>query len=133
MTATPSPAGATPMPKGPLGQPMNPMQVFILSLVTCGIYGLYWAYKTFEELKQHNGEGLGGVVGVITCFFWVGYFMLPIEIQKTYQAEGRPSPVEPVLGVWLLVPIYGMYKYQTEVQTALNDYWVSKGAAPVAS
>jgi len=111
---------------------MNPSQVFILSLVTCGIYGLYWMYKNFEELKQHTGEGLGGVVGALTCLVWVGYFLLPGEMQKMYQADGKQSPIEPVLAVWLFVPIYGLYKYTQEVQGALNDYWVSKGAQPVA-
>src|SRR6266568_4803283 len=49
--------------RGPIGEPRNPTTVALLSLVTCGIYGLYWAYLTFEELKQHNGEGLGGGLG----------------------------------------------------------------------
>jgi hypothetical protein len=126
--AQPAPAGG----RGAVGQPMNPTTVFILGLVTCGIYALYWDYKTFEELKQHNGEGLGGVVGLLTCLVWVGYFLLPIEVQKMYQADGKQSPVEPILGVWLLIPIYGWYKYTQDLQGALNDYWVSKGAQPAA-
>jgi hypothetical protein len=118
--------------RGPIGQPINPTQVFILALVTCGIYGLYWMYKNFEELKQHTGEGLGGLVGLLTCFVWAGYFLLPSEIQKLYQSEGRQAPVEPVLAVWLFVPIYGYYRYTQEIQGTLNEYWVSKGAQPVA-
>ena len=50
--------------RGPIGEPRNPTTVALLSLVTCGIYALYWAYLTFEELKQHNGEGLGGGLGL---------------------------------------------------------------------
>ena len=34
--------------RGPIGEPRNPTTVALLSLVTCGIYGLYWAYLTFE-------------------------------------------------------------------------------------
>jgi uncharacterized protein DUF4234 len=118
--------------RGPIGTPTNTTQVFILALVTCGIYGVYWMYKQFEELKQHTGEGLGGAVGALLSLFWVGYFLLPGEVQKAYEAEGRQSPVEIIEALWLFVPIYGMYRYFNKVGGALNDYWIAKGAAPAA-
>lgn len=118
--------------KGPIGEARNPVMIIILSIITCGIYGLYWLYKSFEELKQHNGEGLGGVVGLILGIFWVGYFLLPMEIQKTYETDGRQSPVNPIYGLLLLIPLVGFIIYILKVQGALNDYWVSKGAAPVS-
>ena len=131
MTATPPPAGG-PMQKGPIGQAMNPTQLAVLSLVTCGIYSLYWAYKSGEELKQHNGEGLGGAVMLLLTLVVAGWFMIPIEIQKMYEADGRQSPVTAVDGLWLLIPCVGYFLYYPKVQGALNDYWVSKGAAPIA-
>jgi hypothetical protein len=118
--------------KGPIGQPRNSGQQAILSLVTCGIYAYYWAYLNYEELKQHNGEGLGGVAGALLGLVIVGWFLLPAEIQKMYQSDGRQSPVEPIHGLFLLIPLVGIYLYVSRVQTALNDYWVSKGAQPIA-
>ena len=88
----PVPSAPSPGTKGPIGEARNPTLVIVLTIITCGIYGLYWLYKSFEELKQHNGEGLGGVVGAILGLFWVSYFILPIEIQKTYEADGRHDP-----------------------------------------
>jgi hypothetical protein len=126
--SVPSPAGV----KGPIGEARNPTLVIVLTIVTCGIYGLYWLYKSFEELKQHNGEGLGGLVGMLLGLVWVSYFILPIEIQKTYQDDGRTTQVSAIYGLWLLLPIIGTIIYILRVQGALNDYWVSKGAAPVA-
>jgi len=119
--------------RGPIGEVRNPTTVALLSLVTCGIYGLYWAYLTFEELKQHNGEGMGGGLGALLTWFVAGWFLVIVEIQKMYQADGRESPVEPIEGLWLLVPIAGWFLYMNRVQVALNDYWVSKGAAPLPS
>ena len=124
--SAPSPAGV----KGPIGEARNPTLVIVLTIITCGIYGLYWLYKSFEELKQHNGEGLGGVVGMLLGLVWVSYFILPIEIQKTYQDDGRQTQVSAIYGLWLLLPIIGTIIYILRVQGALNDYWVSKGAAP---
>ena len=122
------PSGA----KGPIGQTRDPTQVALLSLITCGIYGIYFAYQTFEELKQHNGEGLGGGVGALLAWLVAGWFILPSEIQKMYQADGKESPVEPIMGLWLFIPIAGWFLYMNKVLAPLNDYWVSKGAQPVA-
>ena len=49
---------------GPLGQPRGVAFVIILSIITFGIYSLYWVYKTQEEMKKHTGDGLGGVLGL---------------------------------------------------------------------
>jgi hypothetical protein len=115
-----------------VGEPRKPSTVFWLSLLTCGIYGLYWDYLTFEELKQYNGEGSGGGIGLLLCWLWVGYFILASEIRNMYQADGKQSPVEPSVALWLFLPIAGLYVFITRVQGALNDFWVSKGAQPAA-
>ena len=121
----PTPAAGA---KGPVGEPRNPVTVILLTIFTCGIYGLIWLYKTFEELKQHNGEGLGGVAGMLLSLVIVGDFLLMMEIQTMYEADGRESPVNAVWGL-LLVFIFPVGQYFAQV--ALNDYWVSKGAAPL--
>jgi hypothetical protein len=126
--------GGVPMAKGPIGQARPIGTTILLTIVTCGIYGLYWTYVTFEELKQHNnGRGLGGAVGLIIGIFVgvVNMFILPSEIKTMYEEDGRTSPVEPILGLWFLLPLVGMIIWYVKVQRALNDYWVSKGAAPV--
>ena len=37
-------------------QRRNPLTVFLLSLVTLGIYSLVWTYKTRKELTQELGR-----------------------------------------------------------------------------
>ena len=37
--------------------------VILLSIVTFGIWTYLWTYRTNEDLKRHNGDGLGGVLG----------------------------------------------------------------------
>ena len=125
--AQPAPAGGT----GPVGQPRNAGQQALLSLITCGLYAYYWMYLSGEELKEHNREGLGGVVLLLLTFVIVGPFLLAAEVEKMYKADGKESPVNPMTGLWLLIPLAGIYIFVNKVQTALNDYWVSKGAAPV--
>jgi len=103
-------------------------------LVTLGIYGLYWLYKSFAEVKHHRGEGVGGIVGVLLSLIIVGYFKLPQYIGRMYRAEGNDNPpVSGVSGLWVFVPYVGTLIWIAKVQGALNSYWKAKGAGSVAS
>ena len=50
---------------GPLGQPRGIGFGILIFIITLGIYGLYWVYKTQEEIKHHTGQGVGGVLGLV--------------------------------------------------------------------
>jgi len=115
--------------QGPLGKRENIALQVLWSVLTFGLYGIYWAYKSHEEIKVHTGEGVGGVVGAVIYFFVgiVTLFLLPIEIQRMYQRDGRPSPVSAVTAFWILLFAVPWY---VKCQDALNDYWAAKGAPP---
>jgi hypothetical protein len=121
---------------GPLGQPRGVGFVILISIVTLGIYSLYWIYKTSEEIKQHSGIGVGGVLGLVIwiVFGWVMGFETPSEIGKMYKADGREAPFSGWIGLWWLLPLIGWIIWVVKVQGALNRYWESKaGTAPEAA
>jgi hypothetical protein len=103
-------------------------------IITLGIYGLYWIYKTSEEIKQHSGIGMGGVLGLVIwiVFAWIMAFETPSEIGKMYQADGQEPPFSGWIGLWWLLPIAGGIVWFVKVQGALNRYWEGK-AAPAPS
>ena len=121
---------------GPLGQPRGVAFVIILSIITLGIYSLYWVYKTQEEMKQHTGDGLGGVLGLVVWILIspVSAFVIPSEAGKMYQRDGQQAPITGWTGLWLfpfgilIIPIFVWY---AKVQGALNRYWEAK--APVTA
>ena len=88
---------------GPLGQPRGVAFVIILSIITLGIYSLYWVYKTQEEMKQHTGDGLGGVLGLVIwiIIYPVSAFVIPSEVGNMYAGDGKPKPVTGWTGLWL--------------------------------
>lgn len=116
--------------RGPIGKPSNVGMTILLSIVTLGIWTFIWTYRQFEDFKKYTGKGLGGAVGVLLGFFVnpVVWFMIPIEIKNMYEAEGEQSPVEPIWGLWFLLPIVGAFIWYFKVQAAINDFWMRRGA-----
>ena len=118
---------------GPLGQPRGIGFGIFMYVITLGLYSLYWVYKTEEEMGKHTGEGLGGVLGLVIWILIsaVMGFVIPSEIGKMYQKDGREPPMTGWTGLWffpggiLIIPAIIWF---VKVQGALNDYWESKGA-----
>ena len=110
-----------------IGKPRRIGLQILVSVVTFGLYGVYWAYSSHEELKQYSGEGVGGVIGAVIYFFAgiITLFLLPVEIKKMYEMDGRTSPVSALTAFWVLLFAIPWY---VKCQAALNDFWLSKGA-----
>ena len=102
----------------------------LLMIVTLSIWGFFWTYRTNEDLKRYNGDGLGGVLGMIIYLLLspVLMFTIPNEVKQSYERDGRTSPVSAIWGLWFLLPIIGNIIWYVKVQHALNDFWRSKGA-----
>ncbi len=121
---------------GPLGQPRGIGFAILIFIVTFGIYGLYWVYKTQEEMKQHTGEGLGGVLGLVIWLVIsaVSAFVIPSEVGKMYAKAGKPAPITGWTGLWLFpfgIFIIPAIVWFVKIQGSLNQYWESQ-AAPAA-
>jgi drug/metabolite transporter superfamily protein YnfA len=124
------------MNSGPLGQKRGVGFGILIYIVTLGLYGWYWAFKTQDELKRRTGEGLGGVLGLVIWILIapVSAFVIPSEIGKMYAGDGKPSPVNGWTGLWLFpfgIFIIPAFVWFVKVQGALNTYW--DGAATAVS
>ena len=87
----------------------------IFSLITCGIYSLYWLYKLTEEAHQLAGErttATGGMVILytfITCGIYSIYWFYKMGITANMIREQRGMSVDsssPV--IYLLLTIFGL-------------------------
>ena len=137
--------GPAPQPVVPAGQYLAPRgQVppdisgvfystgltILLTIVTLGIWAFLWTYRTSEDVKRYNGDGLGGVLAIVILLLVspVLMFTIPNEIKNMYERDGRQSPVSAIWGLWFLLPLIGNIVWYVKVQRALNDFWSSKGA-----
>jgi hypothetical protein len=118
---------------GPLGRQRGIGLAILLFVVTIGLYGWYWAFKTHEEMKQHTGEGVGGVLGLVIWILInpVSAFVIPSEVGNMVKKAGQQPPVTGWTGLWLfpfgflIVPAIVWF---AKVQGALNRYWTAAGA-----
>jgi len=113
---------------GPLGHPRGVGFGILLYIVTFGLYGWYWAFKSQEEMKQHTGEGVGGVLGLVIWILVtpVSGFVIPSEVGKMYRSGGRETPMTGWTGLWLFpgaILIIPAIVWFVKVQGALNRYW----------
>ena len=114
--------------KVPLRQPRGIGFGILLVIITLGFYGWYWIFKTMEEIRQHTGEGLGGILSLV---IWIVIspvmaFVTPSEIGKMYEKSGRQSPVTGWTGLWLFpfgIFVIPAIVWFVKVQEALNRYW----------
>jgi hypothetical protein len=148
MTDVPEPPAASPPPSPPAPggyapparrPPESVGGVFysvgltiLLMIVTLGIWGFFWTYRTSEDLKRYNGDGLGGVLGIVIYFLLsiILMFTIPNEIKNLYQRAGRESPISAVWGLWFLLPLIGNIVWYVKVQRSLNSFWLSAGSRP---
>lgn len=120
---------------GQIGEIRPTGKTILLFFVTFGIYGLFYYFKTHEEMKLHTGQGLGGLVALLLAVFvgFVNPFLLSDEVGKLYSRRGQSAPVTAMTGLWfipgfLLFIIVGPIIWFVKTNGALNDYWRSVGA-----
>jgi amino acid transporter len=126
-------AGTVGAARGPIGETRSVGLSILWFILTLGLYGIYWTYKTQEETKRYSGNGVGGVLGLVIYLVIsvVTFFVVPSEVRHMYEdLDGDKSPVRGIYGLWILLPIIGPIIWFVKVQGALNRYWESKGAQP---
>jgi hypothetical protein len=119
---------------GRVGRPRGIGFGILLFIVTFGFYGWYWVFKTQEETKEHTGQGLGGVLGLVVWILIsaVSAFVIPSEVGKMYSQDGRAAPITGWTGLWLFpgaIFIIPAIVWVVKVQGALNRYWEAKAFA----
>jgi Domain of unknown function (DUF4234) len=130
---TPPPAPTYGAPTSALGEAYKvrtAVSVIIFSIITLGIYFLYWTYQVFRELKEHTGQGIGPIIALVIGIVIspVNWFVLPSEIGNMYQAGGQEKPVSGATGFWNLIPFVGWIIWVVKVQGALNRVWAGEVA-----
>lgn len=110
---------AQPPYQPPAQPPLRPVQgrslavCIILTIVTCGIYGLYWLYMLQEDMNALTGrqDMSGGMVillSIVTCgiYSYIWAWQMGEKVDSIKTARGIPSSNSGI--VYLLLSIFGL-------------------------
>lgn len=128
----------------PLGKPRGVGFVVVMSIVTLGIYWLYWSYKSFDEVKNWRGVGVNGIVGVLLSLILVGIFLLPSYVGRMYKEDliekgedpiraAQMVPITGWSGFLAIIPYIGGIIWEAKVQSKLNNFWEGQSYAATAA
>lgn len=96
VTGAYGPNGATPPPRPGRVSPRSIPLYIILSIVTCGIYGIYWMYKAGEKvslIKARRGQPAGNdailyLILQLLGFGIINYCLIQNEINHAVTTQG---------------------------------------------
>lgn len=98
--------------------------VIVLSLVTCGIYSLYWTYVTMDALdKEGQASNMPVIAQFLLCFFYVGYLIFGMNansnINAIKQSRGIGTSDNQVL--WMVLGLVFPIVLVAIVQNEINQ------------
>ena len=141
---TPPPQGqwATPAPYGQgiyaVGEQREPVTVLLLSLVTCGIYGIYVLYQMSMEFRNAlNREDINPqtdlILTIVTCGIW-GIYLVYRNAKLTLEMQQRVGlPENDISTVAIILSVVGLYVVALfMLQGEMNKVWAQAGGAPAA-
>jgi len=114
----------------------NPWGVFLLSLVTIGVYFLVWWYKINNEMKNFGIQNDPAVAtlavsigGFILIPPFVSYYKTADRILKAQEKAGASERIAPILGLllYIVVNFFAAPYYQSQLNKAW-DALVAAGA-----
>lgn len=111
----------------------NQALVVIFTIITCGIYGLYWMYATARDIEEQtvtkggpcSSPALVVLFSLITCGFYEYYFWFQEgrrtdEIKRRYALSGSDSGIAYLLLAIFGLSIVGMVLLQSELNAVVD-------------
>ncbi|OLE52597.1 MAG: hypothetical protein AUG51_17395 [Acidobacteria bacterium 13_1_20CM_3_53_8] len=107
--------------------------VIVFSIITCGIYAIWWWYTIMTEIKNSLGRedinpGLDLVLALVTCGLYLIYlhYKYPQLMLEMQDRAGLPRNDISVISLVLAVVGLGVVSLFM-MQTELNKIWDAAG------
>ena len=112
-----------------VGTNRSPVMVLVLTVITCGIYSLYWHYVVGQEINAALGREAVKPMYVflaILCFPVLYYYMYTVDKAMLELAAQRGKNYNSNFVLWIICSVLagvGVYIEMFQVQDTLNDIW----------
>jgi hypothetical protein len=116
----------------------NPVALWILTLLTLGIWGVVWAYQVSRELRDYSEavtrpfQNFPVLTALLVALYPIALipgilaaYMISRRVRTVQEWTETPGRVVPILGALLFVVLFAHIIY---VQRGLNDAWAGAKA-----
>ncbi|MCL2386078.1 MAG: DUF4234 domain-containing protein [Defluviitaleaceae bacterium] len=115
-----------------IGVQRSGIEVLLLTIVTCGIYGIYWYYTVIQDINSAAGEERVSVVMLVLgifCFpvYWVMLYQIDSNLARLARENGTHYKENFIL--WLLLSFVagvGGIVAMFQICGGLNDLWTKR-------
>jgi len=106
----------------------NPINVILLTLVTCGIYGIYWMYMVGKEVNAALGrEAINPVLAIVSiiCFPVLFYYIYLLDNALVELGTATSKPYTSNFLLWVITSLLGVGILIVIIQGQgyLNSVW----------
>ena len=119
-----------------VGKRNEPVAVILLSIVTCGIYGIYWLYVVGQDINKVLGRE-----AINPLFLFLGILFSPLILYSLYLIDKaleevgtlREMPYKPNFILWLILTLVcgvGVIVAYYQISSYLNTVWDKDAGAP---
>jgi Domain of unknown function (DUF4234) len=110
------------------GKVRGPVNVWLLALITFGIYGLVWYFKINRELRDFHPSiqvkpGLALLALFVPIVGWISVYNTGMRIAQAQQIAGLGSPCSGALG---MVASWFFGLHTIYLQGQLNRVWTGR-------
>lgn len=110
----------------------SPLMVFVLSLITLGIYGIYWLYATRKEILQIHGDQKAippvlvlfapilGIIAILFAYSIINYFSDGVSSSSVVNVLLFVFTAVIVIAA-IVVPFIWFYRYSKTVDIISNN------------
>lgn len=111
-----------------IAQKRSPVSVFLLSIVTCGIYYIWWNYTTGDDINKALGREAvktsHSIIGLF-CFPFLIYYAYQIDKAQQELCASRGLRADSNFTLWIITMLFGFGNiiYMIQSQSIMNDIW----------
>lgn len=121
-----------------VGKTRNPWGVWLLSLVTLGIYALYWYYMINLELREYDDQiEVQPGISLLACFFvittLVSFVRTGGRILVAQRSANSTFRCSGVVGLALLIIGFVVVYYQSQINKVWDQYGNPEPGTPIAA
>jgi hypothetical protein len=113
-----------------VGKTRSPIAVVILSIITFGIYYLYWYYVVNSEMRQYRpfievSPGIALLSQFVPIANWISAYNTAGRLLTLEDTNRVPDRISPGIALVLHILLYVAYPFY--VQDHLNRLWEAAG------